>query len=155
MAYIILALALIVGAFAEEQGLIVLGLQQNIYEEPNNAAQRWLAYRSAVQFYVERHPGFTGALALSDLGMNDERQFLPDAGNYVSRNANGTMVVTWIPLAANVIADTISLTDGDRSIGIAHGTSWSSPFYGNMGSLPVVVPEGNIVSVVNFTGPRF
>jgi ethanolamine utilization microcompartment shell protein EutS len=87
--------------------------------------------------------------------MNDERQFLPGAGNYVSRNASGTMVITWIPLSASVIADTISLADGDRSIGIAHGMSWSSPVYGNMGSLPVSVPEGDIVSVVTFTGPRF
>ena len=155
MAYIILAFALIIGTFAEEKGLAVLALQQDSYEEPDNAAQKWLAYRSAVQFYVERHPGFAGALALSDLGMNDERQFLPGAGNYVSRNASGTMVITWIPLSASVIADTISLADGDRSIGIAHGMSWSSPVYGNMGSLPVSVPEGDIVSVVTFTAPRF
>lgn len=155
MVYIILAFALLLEISAEELGLIAMNLQQNIYEEPNNAAQSWLAYRSAVQFYVERHPDFTGTLDLSDLGMDDEKQFLPNAGNYVSKSGIGTTVMTWIPLSANIIADTIRLSDGDRSIGISHSTSWFSPFYGDMGSLPVTVPYGDIVSVVTFTGPRF
>ncbi|MCP1242790.1 type IV pilus biogenesis protein PilM [Acetobacter lambici] len=155
MAYIILAFALILGAFADTQGLATLALQQDIYIEPSNAAQRWLAYRSAVQFYVERHPDFSGSLDLSDIGMSNEKQFLPNAGNDVSKDSNGTTIVTWMPLAPNIVADTIRLADGDRSIGIAHDTSWSSPFFGNMGNLPVSVPEGDIISVVTFTGPRF
>lgn len=155
MAYIILAFALLFGISAEEKELGVLALQENIYEETDNPAQKWLAYRSAVQFFVEQHPNISGSLDLSDLGMTDEQQFLPNVGNYVSKNGNGTTIITWIPLSPNVISDTIRLSDGDRSIGIAHGTSWSSPFYGNMGNLPFSVPEGDIVSVVTFTGPRF
>ncbi|MFT8369747.1 MAG: type IV pilus biogenesis protein PilM [Acetobacter sp.] len=155
MAYIILAFALLFGISAEEKELTVLALQETINAETDNAAQKWLAYRSAVQFFVEQHPGVSGSLDLSDLGMSDEIQFLPNVGNYVSKNASGTMIITWMPLSPNVISDTIRLADGDRSIGIAHGTSWSSPFYGNMGNLPIVVPDGDIVSVVTFTGPRF
>ncbi|MCP1213812.1 type IV pilus biogenesis protein PilM [Acetobacter okinawensis] len=155
MAYIILAFALLLGISAQEKELIVLALQENIHEETDNPAQRWLAYRSAVQFFVERHPNVSGSLDMADIGMSEEKQFLPNVGNYVSKNGSGTTIVTWIPLSANVISDTIRLADGDRSIGIAHGTSWSSPFYGNMGNLPISVPEGDIVSVVTFTGPRF
>lgn len=155
MAYIILAFALILGAVADTKGLATLALQQTIYEEPSNAAQQWLAYRSAVQSYVDRHPDFSGSLNLSDIGMANETLFLSGVGNDVSKGKDGTTIVTWMPLPPDVIADTIRLADGDRSIGIAHDTSWSSPFFGNMGNLPVSVPEGDIISVVTFTGPRF
>lgn len=155
MAYIILAFALILGAFADAKGLATLALQQNIYDEPSNASQQWLDYRSAVQFYVERHSDFSGSLELSDVGLDEEQKFLPNVGNYVFKDSSGTTIITWMALSSNIIADTIRLADGDRSIGISHGTSWTSPFFGNMGNLPVSVPEGDIISVVTFTGPRF
>lgn len=155
MGYIILALALILGSAANTKELAVLNMQQDLITDQNFGSEAWLAYRTAVQYYVEQHPGFTGSLDLSDLGMSDKTQILPNAGNSVIKDDTGTKIVTWMPLSPNILADTIRLADGDRSIGIAHNTSWSTPFFGDMGELPIPVPEGDIVSVVSFTGPGF
>lgn len=149
------AVLLLVGSLA--QGLGVSSRQihpvRDIVADPTALA--WLAYKAAVQLYVERNPGFTGTVPLSQLGLPQNGAGLAAADNLVTRNGGTTQVVTWMALSGISLDSVRRLAAGDQSIGISRGTTWETSTYGNMGSLPVAVPQDDIVSYVSFSGAGF
>ncbi|MFT8828157.1 type IV pilus biogenesis protein PilM [Acetobacter syzygii] len=126
--------------------------QINPLSDEHYPCQIWLAYRTAVIRYVEKHPLVSGQIALSMIGMDDQAHFLSGAGNFVIRNAENVAVLTWMPMSDASITDTIRLSDNDHSIGTSLGNTWETPDFGDMGNLPVYVPSGDIVSEVLLTG---
>ncbi|QEO18742.1 type IV pilus biogenesis protein PilM [Acetobacter vaccinii] len=155
MGYLLLALTIIIGLFAEGAGTWVRANAPSLNAPPAYAVQPWLAYKSAVQVYVEQHPGVSGSLDLDTLGLQGQTAALAQAGNSIIATPGQTTVVTWMAMPANAQADTLSLSDGDHSIGLSNGTSWTSPWFGDMGALPLMVPAGDIVSVVILSGTGF
>ncbi|WP_225063063.1 type IV pilus biogenesis protein PilM [Komagataeibacter rhaeticus] len=157
MPFLILALALLVIVGALSQGLGVTNRQirpvADIVADP--AALSWLAYKAAVQTYVERNPAFAGTVPLDQIGVPADGPDLSTAGNFVVRDSGTTQVVTWMALSGSSISSARRLAAGDQSIGISTGNTWETPSYGNMGPLPVTVPAGDVVSCVSFTGTGF
>lgn len=157
MPFIAFALALFVIAGALSHGIGVANRQirpvADIVADPTALA--WLAYKTALQAYVQRNPGFNGTVPLDQLALPPNGQDLTMAGNRVVHDGATTQVVTWMALSGSAVSSTLRLAGGDQSIGISQGLTWETPSYGNMGSLPVDVPAGNIVSYVSFSGTGF
>ena len=157
MPFITFALAILVIIGALSRGIGVTNRQirpvGDIVADP--AALTWLAYKAAVQTYVENNPAFSGTVPLDQIGMPADSPDLSTAGNFVTRESMTTQVVTWMALSGSSISSARRLAAGDQSIGISEGNTWETPSYGNMGPLPVTVPAGDVVSCVSFTGTGF
>lgn len=152
MPYIFLALLLVLTTMADTRALDSIRQQIHPLRDEHYACQIWLAYRTGIIHYVEDHPLFSGQVTLSMIGMDSQTQFLTGAGNVVIRYVDHVTVVTWMPMPTGSITDTIRLSENDHSIGISLGTTWETPQFGNMGSLPIYVPAGDIVSEVLLSG---
>lgn len=114
--------------------------------------QSFVAYRNAVVAYVTQNPTFTGSVPAGSLALPGGMPLPPGAGNQVTATPSGAgrIITSWAALPPSAaIYYTVKGMDGDETLGLAPiGTQWESPVYGNMGSLPVQVPNGDAVSVV-------
>ncbi|ETC99460.1 type IV pilus biogenesis protein PilM [Asaia sp. SF2.1] len=156
-AFVFLGLALIVLFRAEiaSDRTIYKGLFPQTQNQ-TGAGYAFLAYKNAVQFYVSDHPGLeSGAIPLSALALDSGVTTLISPGNTIIRSDAGTTIVTWAAPQAGLIDAVMQASQGDRSIGTSSGTRWSTPYFGDMGSIPAPVPTGDIVSVVTFTGTGY
>lgn len=157
MALIILAFAFIglVGlsdvTFRALNGMMSVQIDQlNATVSTSNA---FLKYRASLITYVEAHPSVSGTVALNLLGLSpNEITTLSGADNTVIRSGTTLTIEAWSPMSTSDIAKTVSAAQGDLSIGEADGASWSSPLLGSMGSLPVPVDQGNIVTLITLAG---
>ncbi|MBO1326269.1 type IV pilus biogenesis protein PilM [Acetobacter sp. TBRC 12305] len=157
MALIILAFA-IIGlmdlsevSFRALDGMMTVQIDQ--LDSAVSTSNAFLKYRSSLITYVENHPTVSGTVALGLLGLSPgEITSLSGADNTVIRNGSTVTVEAWSPMSSSEIAKTVTAAQGDLSIGAAAGSSWSSPLLGSMGSLPVPVDQGNIVTLVTLAG---
>jgi len=122
-------------------------------EDP--AAAAFVSYKMAVQAFVARNPGFAGSVALSDLGLQASASFLTNAANDVRLVAGGTGITVWEPGTSTFLSEVAASAEGDVAIGTSDGTNWTTPVLGQMGPLPVTVPEGDIVSFITYSGSGF
>lgn len=112
----------------------------------------FMAYRSAVVRYSEQNASFRGAVPASALpwpaGLAPNTA-PPGAANEILNGPNGERIVcAWATVGNGTVARLATALGGDATIGESNGTEWSAPGYGVMGPLPVSVPAGDIVSVV-------
>lgn len=160
MQLIILAFAFLGLALNTETTYRALDMMMAAHNEPISSIASvpgtFLLYRAELLYYVDTHPGFSGTVAITDLGFTESQiAALGNGSNRVIRNGGSTTIEAWVPMSQWNIERAVANSYGDLAIGSANGTSWISPIAGNMGTLPVPVAAGNAVSVVTLTGSNF
>ena len=157
MAYVFLALALVIMAASSMGGLRVIQ-RQNLpspFVSTTEAAQAWLAYKAALLLYVENHPATRSSVPLSALNLGNSAALLAAAQNSVTGTGQSVSLIAWIPMEAADVSQAIILANGDLSLGTAHSGHWFTPTYGDMGALPVAVPDGDAVSYISLSGTGY
>ncbi|MFT9089621.1 MAG: type IV pilus biogenesis protein PilM [Gluconacetobacter sp.] len=149
------AFVMILGALALEQR-VMNDHQTQVTMDGDVAAEGFLSYKRAVQAYVHQSPGITGSISLASLPSADITGTTSAMHNIVQRSAAGTTIQTWWDGAGSArLAALERLSQDDIAIGLSNGATWQSPAGGEMGTLPVAVAAGDVVSVVTFTGTGF
>lgn len=145
----VLALLAGLGAIARDQAKAVLpdaGLTQS-----EHSGQAFLAYRDAVIAFQKDNPSFTGSASGSQLtsrGLAVTPQFLASAGNAITAfGTTGRTVTAFASLPAGAINAAIKESDGDASLGLASGATWTSYTSGTVVPLATTVPNGAVVSI--------
>ena len=107
------------------------------------------AYRNAVVNYVIANPSFIGTVPRTSLALAGTVTALPGLGNQVVATTGGAgrIICVYAALPASAVGGASAAAAGDQSIGVVSGTQWSTPSGGVIGTLPVLVPSGDIVSV--------
>ena len=111
----------------------------------------FLQYRTAVATFQRQNPGFTGSVplqSLNALGFQFPQDFLNLVGNTITPTGiNGRVVTSYgnLPAGAGTVAQKTS--QGDSSLGVASGSSWTS-YNGVAATLATSVPDGAVVSVI-------
>lgn len=147
-AFVMLSLlGLTLSTYRALDGLITIQKQPlQMALPPDNA---FLAFRAALLNYVASHPDVTGAVPLEALGLEASvTAGLNDAGDDVSVDGSMLTIESWAAMSQVNIARTVTRAHGDLSIGAAQGTSWSTPGIGTMGTLPVAIATGHVVSLI-------
>lgn len=157
MPYIILAMALLLITAGSISSLRVIQGQNTpaALDTGTRATRAWLSYKSALLAYLEKNPGADGSLSLDQIGLATDAGLLAAAGNQIQRGPNAVTLEAWMPLTSDEISDAIRLSNGDKSIGTSTGDRWTTPVFGDMGTLPVSAPAGDVVSVVTLSGSGY
>ena len=157
MAYVFLALALVIMAASSMDGLRVIQ-RQNLPSplvSTTGTAQAWLAYKAALLFYVENHPETRSSVPLSALTLGSNAALVAAAQNSIMGTGQSVSVIAWMPMEAADISQAILLANGDLSLGTARSGHWFTPASGDMGALPVVVPDGDAISYISLSGTGY
>ncbi|MCI1374161.1 MAG: type IV pilus biogenesis protein PilM [Acetobacter sp.] len=157
MAYVFLAMALVIMAASSMDALRVIQ-QQNLPSplvSTAETAQAWLAYKAALLLYVENHPDNRSPVPLSTLMLGSNAALVAAAQNSITDTGQSISVISWMPMEAVDISRAIMLAKGDLSIGTAHSGHWFTPTAGDMGALPVAVPDGDVVSYISLSGTQY
>ncbi|BCF95352.1 type IV pilus biogenesis protein PilM [Paraburkholderia largidicola] len=118
----------------------------------NNDAAQFLAYRNAVSVYMASHTAFIGTIPAASLTGQYSAQFLATAGNVVTATGtSGRVITSYAKVAAGVVQQAFVMSNGDASIGISHGTTWTSAAPNAVQTptaMNTTVPAGDIVSII-------
>jgi len=150
--YLIMAIAILLSGYLWEQRTRNTIVRTDTQMTGQSS---YVAYKSAVQSYVFAHRSFEGSVSLSALQGADLASDAALMGNQILHDATGTTIVTWAPNTNNALAQALSSSEGNLTIGLSSGTEWATPSAGDMGKLPVSVPAGDVVSCVTFRGDGF
>jgi hypothetical protein len=113
------------------------------------AGPMFVSYCQAVSNYQRDNPTFSGsvpAAALAAYGFTPSTTFQTSAGNVIT-NTSPVVLTCYAALPPGSLRSAFDSTDGDASLGIASGSSWSS-YAGTVTALASPVPSGDVVYVV-------
>lgn len=129
-------------------------------EAPKTATvQDFIVYRNAVLRYVENNRGVgassTVTIAAPDLSLPQGATpaLVPaGAGNEVVGNGTARTIYVWWPAGNASPARLGGAFAGDATMGVVNGSGWATASLGAMGPLPMRLPAGDLISVVELGG---
>lgn len=107
----------------------------------------FIAYKGMVENYVQMNRSFNGSVPNGD--------FDTSLNNIIIKSNYSTIVFLWKINGFNLLDDTLIASEGNKTIGYSMGNHWYTKSFGDMGLLPVSVPDHSMVSVVLFSGNGF
>lgn len=152
----LLVIAIFTGIFSYQSANLNQSAVQNSVTQSANDGQRFIAYRNAVQSYLQANPAFTGAVSnamLTAQGNQFSTTFLAKVANVITvTGVSGRIITCYGNLNASSISSAMVTSQGDASIGlVGAGNTWTSLAPGvNAASQPLAttITSGDVVSVI-------
>lgn len=110
----------------------------------------FIAYRDAVQSFVENNRSFTGSVPLHSLHISLPESLLNKVNNHIyDLSSNQKVIVCYADLFPGAVQAALEASHHDAAIGMVRGANWLSMANGAaLQPLNTTIPDGNIVSVV-------
>ncbi|GBQ81514.1 hypothetical protein [Asaia bogorensis] len=109
----------------------------------------FLTYQAAVVDAVQQNGISGSSVAVAIPSVAGGRNIaLPGAGNVVSQSGNTITIAVYAALTSSQLQATIAQSGGNATLGWARSGQWVSPLYGQMGPIPLSVPDRDAVSFI-------
>ena len=156
----LLVFAILSGIFAVERTQTTIVLPSQTISRASADGRLFVAYRDAVTVYLQNHPAYIGNVpdaALVAQGNVFPADFLAVAGNTITQvgSGSGRIITCYANLSPGSVTAALKATDNDASFGISSAGTWKSYAQGvstTSQSLASPVPDGDVVSVIQFGG---